>query len=108
MNRKTALEILGDGHTIWSVKAAQEVCDNVGVRWLESLAKQRYSHKSPMGQKHDVNMEVEGEMTVDCYDLTQHVMTKLGVEPSHIFNGRGSQAQHNAQVIKQALARRDN
>ena len=107
MNREEALRILGDGHTIWSVECAQEVCENVGVTWAESLARKRYSHKSPRGQKYDIDMAVEGEVTVDCSDLTGHVMDQLGVEPRHIFNGRGSQAQHNAKVIGEELTRKE-
>ena len=95
MNREEALKVLGDGHTIWSVECAQEVCENIGVSWSDSVARKHYSYVNP------------GEVTVACNTLTSYVMDQLGVEPQHYFHGRGSQAEHNARVIKEELDRRE-
>jgi hypothetical protein len=108
MNREEALKVLGDGHTIWSVECAQEVCENIGVSWSDSVARKHYSYVNPgSSQKHNVYMDTEGEVTVACNTLTSYVMDQLGVEPQHYFHGRGSQAEHNARVIKEELDRRE-
>jgi hypothetical protein len=103
MDRIEALGILGDGHTIWSVECAQGVCATVGVQWAEALGRRHYSSPGPRG----ATMEVEGEVTVACSDLTAHVMHQLGVKPDTIYHGRGAQARHNAAVIAAELNRRE-
>jgi hypothetical protein len=106
MNRNEAMAILGNGHSIWSVEAAKGVCENIGVPWSEALVKKHYSYQSEYSPKYDLAMDTEGEETVSCYALTDYVMRQLDVEPLHFFHGRGSQAQHNAKVIQQALDQR--
>ena len=107
MSREEALKILGAGHTIWSVECAQAVCENIGIPWSDSLARKHYSYVNPgLSQKHNLYMEVEGEVTVACNTLSGYAMDQLGVDPQHYFHGRGSQARYNAEVIKEELDRR--
>jgi len=114
MSRSTALMILANGHTIWSVECAKKVCENVGVPWKEGLARPHYTTQdyytyiSPgWSQKYNLYMDVEGEITVADIDLRKHVMNELGVEPDRRCNGRGSQAEADTVVISAELDRRE-
>jgi len=105
VNRQEALEILGEGHSVWSVEAAKKVCENVGVPWSDFIAAPHYSVYDR--GKYNIYMQEEGEITVMCQDLTDYVMNQLGVQPERFYHGRGTQAKDNAEVIAKELERRE-
>ncbi|MDO8750333.1 MAG: hypothetical protein Q7K03_04215 [Dehalococcoidia bacterium] len=100
MERKDALAIISNGHGIYSVKAAQEVCDAFGVSFPKNLVQAYESDRHPLG----VTMLHGPEQGVWSLSLAQHVAKCLGVaEKAHGFLGRGSQAHEYARVVAEKL-----
>ena len=96
-----ALEILKDGHTIWSVDFAKEVCAVLGVAFDKDLVQVYESDRHTMG----ITMLHGPEQGVYSLHLSQHVADKLGVsDKARGFIGRGSQAREYAKVVAEKLS----
>ncbi len=100
MERKDALAIISNGHGIYSVQAAQEVCAAFGVSFPKSLVEVFESDRHPLG----VTMLHGPEEGVWALTLGQHVAECLGVkDKAQGFLGRGRQASEYARVIAEKL-----
>lgn len=104
ITQQEALELLSDGHTIWTVEGAKEICAAVGVEFREHLIKKFKSDPPGTFKGLTMNPEVENADGVDSLVLSQYVAKCLGVESrAGDYFGRGSQARAYARAIEQAL-----
>lgn len=104
MNINKALKVLADGHTIWRVKFAKEVCETVGVPFDKKLI-QKFS-SDPEGTFKGLVMYPgkENKEEVDGLSLSDYVTSYFKLtDKAGSFIGRGFQAKANAEVIKQKL-----
>ena len=100
MDIKEALETISDGHAIWRVGYAEEVCAALGVGFSEDLVQVYESDRHPLG----VTMLHGPDRGVWSLDLARHVAERLGVEgQAREFRGRGSQAREYARVVAEKL-----
>ena len=100
MDVREALEAISTGHTIYSVEAAQEVCEAFGVSFPKSLVQVFESDRTPKG----VTMYHGPEDGVWSLTLALHVAKCLGVyDQAHGYLGRGSQAREFARVVAEKL-----
>ena len=104
MEIKEALECLSDGHTIWTIEGAKEICAAVGVPFKEHLIRRHKSDSPGTFKGLTMNPECENAEGVNALTLSQYVATCLDVKKNAgDFFGRGSQARAYARVIEQAL-----
>jgi hypothetical protein len=104
MTFKEALNMLGDGHTIWKVSTAKEICKVVGVPFAKHLVEKFKS--DPIGTFKGLTMKPGKENSEGVYALTlsQYVAKYLGVEEkAGGYFGRGSQARAYAEVIEEKI-----
>ena len=100
LSREEALEAISDGHAIWSVEYAKQVCQAFGVSFPQSLVEVFESDRHHLG----VTMYHGPAEGVWSLTLALHVATCLGVkDKARGFLGRGSQAREYARVVKAAL-----
>ena len=100
MNIKEALEAISEGHIIWRVGYAEEVCVALGVGFSENLVQVYESDLHPLG----VTMRYGPDQGVWSLDLARHVAERLGVKnQARGFLGRGSQAREYARVVAEKL-----
>ena len=105
MDRKTALNIISDGHLIISPEKAQEVCLFFKVPFVEYLVHKWKSDKP--GTFKGLTMEPSFENADGVYtlNLSSYIADKLGVkEKAGVFYGRGSQAQAYAKEIEKVIS----
>ena len=100
MNIQEALEAINDGHAIWRVGYAKEVCATLGVAFRADLVQVYESDRHPLG----VTMLHGPDKGVWSLDLARHVAERLGVKgQARGFLGRGSQAREYARVVAEKL-----
>lgn len=86
MTKEEALEYLADGHNIWSVPTARDICEALGVKWDGTSLVQPWGH--------------EGTLGVESLVLSRYVAEKLGVaDQAARLLGRGLQAREYARLI---------
>lgn len=97
-----ALNVLENGHTIWTPKYAQRVCEALGIPFNESLVKPFYSDNDFKGLTMRVGME--GATGVYSLTLSEYCANqfKLANKATSFF-GRGSQAREYARLVRQEL-----
>ena len=104
MDINKALKVLADGHSIWKVDHAKEVCKVVNVPFNKKLIQKFKS--DPPGTFKGLVMAPERENSegVDALDLSDYVTSYFKLtDKAGSFIGRGFQAQANARVVTQKL-----
>jgi len=92
--------LLSDGHSVVSPETAYRICKAVGVEYPKSLECHGFSDFQFKGLS--MEEDSEGKLIVDCLNLSEYIVGKLGIEVRCYF-GRGSQANANAQAVKSKL-----
>jgi len=102
MTVKEALGALSNGHSIYKVKYAYEICKAMKVKPPKKLVQKWYSDKT--GDPKGLHMNKEGDEGVYSLSLSAYVAGELGVaDKARSCIGRGFQAQAYADVIKEKL-----
>jgi len=105
MTKEDAIECLADGHTLWTVEVAEEVCQAVGLKLPKSLIVHYEGQKDANPENHFKGLTLNEDKPCDgvnSLDLSDWVMRKLGASSEDYF-GRGRQARANARAIRKAL-----
>jgi len=105
-SREKALKALGVGHLIWSPHFAKKVCDTLGIEWNNKLVHRLQTDTSHENPKYNtyINPDYENDLGVNSLALSRYCAQALGVEEKAPFmNGRGSQAEMYALVIRRKL-----
>ncbi len=98
MDNRKAWDYINDGHTVWAVDTAREVCEAFGVSFPKKLVKFFKNEAHPMGYH---GQETDG---VYSLELAAHVAQCLGVaDQAQGFSGRGSQAREYARLVAEKL-----
>ena len=101
---KDALVCLCDGHTIWTVDTAKEICLAVGVPFNKYLIHRYKSDKPGTFKGLTMKPGQENSEGVDSLSLSRNIATQLDVEKqAGDFFGRGSQARAYVKVIEEKL-----
>lgn len=106
MTKREALKSIAQGHTLWNVEHAQEVCaafdltlpDHLIIRW------QNQATANPTNDPKGIFLDDPDKAGegVGSIELSNFVTNSLKLERSEYF-GRGSQARANAQAVRQWL-----
>ena len=103
MTKQEAIDALSDGHTIYQVAYAKEICETLGVKLPKKMIRKFYS--DPPGTFKGLTMKVEGDEGVSSLALSEWVASSLGVaDQAGSFHGRGSQARAYAMAVEKALS----
>jgi len=105
MTKEESLEYLSEGHDMWSVEIAKEICESIGVPFKDILI-MRWTGQKDANPNNDpkglwLNEDKPGE-GVPSFRLSNYVANYLDLV-AHDFFGRGSQARENARVIREHL-----
>ena len=105
MTRNEAIENLGEGHTIWSPRFAERICEALGIPFREHLVE---AWNSEGGKGATMKPEHEGGTGVSGGVLAQYAAEELGVRAQATnLRGRGSQAREYARVVQAELESRE-
>lgn len=103
MTKAEAIDALTDGHSIYDVEYAKEICTALGVKLPKGLVHKFYS--DPPGTFKGLTMKVEGEQGVHSLALSEWVASSFGVaDKAGDYHGRGSQARAYARAVQEAIA----
>ncbi len=99
-----AVELLGDGHSVYLVAVARRICQVVGVAFEESLVFSWQSRQDAF-ERYGFFAHVDGPGSgVNALALSYHVACRLGLgAPGKVFTGRGYQARANAEAVREKL-----
>lgn len=108
MTQEETIPYLAEGHSLWTVEKAREICqafelelpDELIIRWKNQ--KEANPTNDPKGLWLD-EPDKPGE-GVGSIELSQYVTNQLKLERSSYY-GRGSQARSNAAAIRTFLER---
>ena len=104
MTQKEAIEYLSDGHTIWTVKCAKEICESINVPFDQKLVRKFKSDPPGTLKGLTMNEGQENSSGVDALTLSAYVASKLDVEKeAGDYFGRGKQARAYAEVVAKKL-----
>jgi len=111
MTRDEAIDCLSDGHTLWKVEFAKEVCEALGVEFSDKLIRHYKNQKdanptnSPKGLwLADPDKAIDGVNSLNLSDYVTCKILKCDLPPSSQFIGRGFGAQANAGAVKDFFA----
>ena len=107
MNKQEALAAIADGHTMYSVEFAKEVCKAFKVAFNKSLIEHWTGQKDANPDNHPkglwLNEDKPGE-GVHSLALSRHIVEQLGeADKANLFLGRGTQAREYARVVRESL-----
>jgi len=96
MDVTEALDMISEGHNVYSQESADACCDALGAPRLAG----HVMHSDPPGTWKGLTLapQSEGKVLVPALDLGEYVARHLEVEPMASF-GRGSQGRNNARAI---------
>jgi hypothetical protein len=106
MTREEAISCLADGHSLWTVETAKEICEAIDVPFDNKLIshyegqKDANPHNDPKGLWLHADKPLDG---VNALYLSDYVTDYLKLEVQS-YIGRGFQAQANAEAIRQHFA----
>ena len=108
MEIKDALDCLADGHMIWTVKDAKEICAAIGVPFDAKSLVYRYKSDPPGTFKGlTMNPGCEDAEGVNSLVLSHYVAKQLNVDKkAGDYIGRGFQARAYAEAVKTELQNR--
>ena len=105
MTIREVLEYIAEGHSLWSVDLAKEICKTLNVPFKNRLIITWNSQKdaNPTNDFKGLwlNEDKPGQ-GVASDRLSSYVVNYLCLKPKSFF-GRGSQARENARVLKEYL-----
>jgi hypothetical protein len=94
IDQREALEMIGDGHMLYSQEGADKVCAALGVARL--IGRPYFS--DPPGTVKGLLMHTEGAIGVSALELGYHVCRCLDIKARECL-GRGSQGRALAEAI---------
>lgn len=104
METQEAISILHNGHAIWSVQTAKDVCEAIGVRFDAELIDIFHSEnpEHPLGLI--MREGNENSPGVEALNLSHYVAKFLGVDKeAGSYLGRGTQASAYGDVVASKL-----
>ena len=98
------IDLLSDGHSIYKVEKAQEICQALKLTLPDNLII-KWNNRQDALKKYGFHAGDDKPASgVYSLSLSKWVATQLlGNTPGSVFHGRGSQARANAEVIKKKL-----
>lgn len=107
MTQEDALKCISNGHTEWSVEAAQEIVRAFGITELPDRLIDRWAGQADANPTNDYKglwlEKDEAGTGVNSLRLSDFIVDYFKLEVRS-FHGRGSQAQANSEVVKKHLA----
>lgn len=100
MERDEALELIGDGHAVYSAETGQQVFEALGLEWKGEYAHPTYS--DPVGTWKGLTLhspDNEGEMMISALDLGWRACQLLQLKPESKL-GRGFQGREYQGTIQ--------
>ena len=103
MELKEAVERLGDGHGLWKIEGAKEVCEAFGVPFDEGLI-ETFTRKEIEGSGGWMEGDAPEMRAVCGLELGRHIANKLGAEhEAHLYMGKGRQAREYQRAVEEKL-----
>ena len=96
-----ALNVIGDGHTVYWPQVAKVVCEALGVPYKPELLRHYWSDWTAY-KGYQTTPDQEGALGVHSLELSDYIVSSLGL-PHRSFRGRGFQAQANRQDVEEHL-----
>ena|SRR3990167_4496831 len=107
MNTQEALAAITDGHTMYSIDFAKEVCRALDVEFSNKLIDRWQGQADANPGSHPKGLFLERDEPgegVYSLNLAWHIARKLGVDNEVAgFLGRGTQAREIARVVEEHL-----
>ena len=109
MTQQEAFKYISDGHTLWTVECAKEVCKAFGVPFEENLVAHYKGQKDANPNNDYKGLWLKEDKPTDGVNslaLSNYIAVKiLNTQsiPSGEFYGRGSGARANAESVRRHL-----
>ena len=106
MTVKEAISCIADGHTLWRVGTAEEICKAFGLKLPKKLIVHYEGQKDANPTSHWKGLWLNEDKSIDgvnALNLSYWVTKALGIDTTNGLSGRGFQAQSNAEKVRGKL-----
>lgn len=106
MKKVEAVGHISDGHSLWTIECAKEICEALGVQFSNKLITHYGNQAEANPDNNPKGMWLEKDEPTDGVEalrLSYYCADQLGIDTSNSFSGRGFQAQWLARQIEKQI-----